>query len=48
MAVGEHRLRVRASIGVALSGPAAQCPDQLLRIADAAMYESKRATRRLV
>jgi diguanylate cyclase (GGDEF)-like protein len=45
--VGEHRFRVRASIGIALSGPSAEGPDQLLRIADAAMYESKRAVKRL-
>jgi diguanylate cyclase (GGDEF)-like protein len=48
MAVGDRVLRVRASIGAALSGPSAQCPDQLLRIADAAMYESKREARRPV
>jgi diguanylate cyclase (GGDEF)-like protein len=46
VAVGEHRLRVQASIGIALSGPAVDGPDRLLRIADSAMYESKRFAKR--
>jgi diguanylate cyclase (GGDEF)-like protein len=43
--VGDHRLRVRGSVGVALSGPTTAGPDELLRTADAAMYQAKRAAK---
>ena len=46
IAVGDRRLYARASIGIALSGPAVHNPDQILRIADAAMYEAKREAKR--
>jgi diguanylate cyclase (GGDEF)-like protein/PAS domain S-box-containing protein len=39
-----HTIEITASVGVALSESATQMPD-LLRIADAAMYESKKAQR---
>jgi diguanylate cyclase (GGDEF)-like protein len=41
----DHHLRVRGSIGIALSGPSIDGPDELLRIADAAMYQAKRASK---
>jgi diguanylate cyclase (GGDEF)-like protein len=43
--VGDHRLHVRGSVGIALSGPSAEGPDELLRIADTAMYKAKRAAK---
>lgn len=41
-AVGET-VRVSASVGVALSGPGRERPEQVLAAADAAMYRAKRA-----
>ena len=38
---GEYETFVSASIGIALSGPRAESPEDLLRNADAAMYEAK-------
>lgn len=46
IAVGDRELYARASIGIALSGPAVHNPDQILRLADAAMYEAKREAKR--
>jgi GGDEF domain-containing protein len=43
--VGDHRLQVRGSVGIAMSGPSVDGPDELLRIADAAMYQAKRAAK---
>jgi diguanylate cyclase (GGDEF)-like protein len=43
--VGDHRLHVRGSVGIAMSGPSTDGPDELLRIADDAMYRAKRAAR---
>ena len=40
--VGARRLRTAASVGVALSHAGLTGPDDLLRLADAAMYEAKR------
>jgi diguanylate cyclase (GGDEF)-like protein len=45
--VGDHRRRVRGSVGIAVSGPSIDGPDELLRVADAAMYEAKRAAKGL-
>ncbi|MEV6303524.1 GGDEF domain-containing protein [Actinoplanes sp. NPDC051861] len=42
---GEHRLEVGASVGIAAHGPDAVPGRQMLRSADAAMYEAKRAGR---
>jgi GGDEF domain-containing protein len=41
--VGDGSCRAGASIGVAVSGPDADSPDLLLRRADEAMYDRKRA-----
>jgi diguanylate cyclase (GGDEF)-like protein len=43
--VGDHHLHVRGSVGIAMSGPSIDGPDELLRVADAAMYQAKRAAR---
>ena len=43
--VGQHSLRVSASIGIAVSPPLQPEPDVLLRSADAALYEAKSSGR---
>jgi diguanylate cyclase (GGDEF)-like protein len=43
--VDGRQLRINASIGIALSGPHTHDPDELLRRADLAMYQAKRAGR---
>ncbi|GAB2615976.1 hypothetical protein Aab01nite_28600 [Paractinoplanes abujensis] len=40
--IGPHRLRTPASVGIALSHSEVTGPDELLRLADAAMYRAKR------
>ncbi len=40
---GRHQLRAPASLGIALSHSGTAGPDDLLRLADAAMYTAKRA-----
>jgi diguanylate cyclase (GGDEF)-like protein len=45
IALGERRRTVAASIGIALSGPGRQRPEDLLRRADSALYQAKRAGR---
>jgi diguanylate cyclase (GGDEF)-like protein len=44
---GNHHMQIRGSVGIAVSGPTIDGPDELLRIADAAMYEAKRAAKGL-
>ncbi len=39
--LGEQAVRISASIGIALAGPGADSPDELLRRADLAMYSAK-------
>jgi diguanylate cyclase (GGDEF)-like protein len=40
--VAGHTLAVRASVGIAYSGPGAEVPGRMLRDADTAMYQAKR------
>jgi diguanylate cyclase (GGDEF)-like protein len=40
--VADERVRVHVSIGIAVGTPGKDCPDELLRKADVALYEAKR------
>lgn len=44
-AIGRREISITASIGLAVSGPEAESADQVLRNADTALYEAKRAGR---
>src|ERR687897_1672729 len=42
ISVGGERIRVHVSIGIAVGTPGKDCPDEMMRKADVALYEAKR------
>ena len=42
ISVADERVRVHVSIGIAVGAPGKDCPDEMMRKADVALYEAKR------